>query len=440
MRRMLRRIGTLTIALAWTLGGIAFFTGADASADRLHLKDGRVLDGAVQREGDGFIYFVTKVGGIEKVELFLKDDVLRVEREEGAAATTATSASKPGSTAGGGEKAREAKSDADPSGAVRVAFVSLGEPPLDMVGPYMNASALKESLKRLESSEPDILVLVINSGGGAVSEIQPLSDTIQNEIKPKYRTVAWIHSAISAAAMTAHACNEIYFMSKGNYGACTAFSSGPGGAQAVEGRFLEELLFTAEKFSARGGYNPLIMRAMQIEQELSCDIDENGVVHWRPDLKGQYIVNPTGKILTFNSQDAMKFKFAKGVADTKSDLMRLLVGDSEWVEVGQDGDKYQAQHREATHSAELALNDIFRKLDGAVRSAIGAAGNPEERGRQVGIARRYLGELRALSRRSPAVLEFYLGGDRIFKAIEEMLARIAAGESVNPSDYGFGQG
>lgn len=435
MRRVLRRIGTLALCAAWAVAGAGALWGGEAVADRLHLKDGRVIDGTVQREGDGFIYFITKIGGIEKVELFLKDDVLRVERETSGAASPAA---KAGESVTPTTKPRAAADEPGASdGVVRVAFVSLGEPPLDMVGPYMNASALKESLKRIEPSNPDILVLLINSGGGAVSEIQKLSDTIQNDIKPKYRTVAWIHSAISAAAMTAHACNEIYFMSKGNYGACTAFSSGPGGAQAVEGRFLEELLYMAESFSARGGYNTLIMRAMQIEQELSCDIDENGVVRWRPDLGGKYIVNPTGKILTFNSQDAMKFKFAKGVADTKPELMKLLVGDSEWVEVGQEGDKYQAQHRESTHSAELALNDLFRKLTIAVQGAMGAGANAEERGRQVGIARRHLGELRALSRRSPAIQEFYLGGDRFFKSFEEMLARIAAGEAVNPADYGF---
>ncbi len=436
-RAWIRGLAALSLCAAWVVAGASALWGGAARADTLHLKDGRVLEGVVQREGESFVYFITKVGGIEKVELFLRDDILRVEKTE--AARVRPEASKAG-TPGGEKNARAGAGEGKASdGAVRVAFISLGEPPLDMVGPYMNASALKESVKRLESSKPDIVVLVVNSGGGAINEIQKLSDTIQNDIKPKYRTVAWIHSAISAAAMTAHACNEIYFMSKGNYGACTAFSSGGGVAQAVEGRFLEEILYMMERISARGGYDPLIMRAMQIEQELSCSIDENGVVRWRPDLNGQFIVNPKGKILTFNSQDAMKYKFAKGVADTKPELMKLLVGDSEWVEVGQDADKYQEQHRESTHSAELSLNDLFRKLGTAVQGAIGAAGNAEERGRQVGIARRWLGEIRALSRRSPAVQEYYLG-ERFFTSMDEMLSRIAAGEAVNPADYGFGQG
>ncbi len=439
MRRWLRTMGALTISAAWAVAAAAALCGGEAVADRLHLKDGRVIEGTVQREGDGFVYFVTKIGGIEKIELFLKDDVLRVEREDAGATPVRTDA-KAGEAARPTNTPREATAPKEGAndGAVRVAFITLGEPPRDMVGPYMNASALKESIKRLEPSNPDIVVLLINSGGGAVSEIQKLSDVIQNDLKPKYRTVAWIHSAISAAAMTAHACNEIYFMTKGNYGACTAFSSGSGGAQAVEGRFLEELLFMAEKFSARGGYDPLIMRSMQIEEPLSCDIDENGVVRWRADDGGKYLVNPKGKILTLNSQDAIRFKFAKGVADTKPELMRLLVGESEWVEVGQEADKYQQQHREATASAELALNDLFRKLTIAVQAALGSVGNAEERGKQVGIARRHLGELRALSRRTPAVQEFYLGGDRFFTSFEEMLARIAAGEAVNPADYGFG--
>ncbi|MGD9692669.1 MAG: hypothetical protein AB7G17_11680 [Phycisphaerales bacterium] len=432
-------IRAAALALVWVAAGVASLSGAEAVADKLHLKDGRVIEGTVQREGDGFVYFITKIGGIEKVELFLRDDILRVEKDGEAPARTDVKSSdaRAGDKPASGRAASNEGAAGD--GAVRVAFISMGEPPLDMVGPYMNASALRESIKRLEPSKPDIVVLVFNSGGGAAIEVQKLSDVVQNDLKPKYRTVAWIHSAISAAAMTAHACNEIYFMSKGNYGACTAFSMQGGRATAAEGRFLEELLFQMEKISARGGYNPLIMRAMQIEQELSCDIDENGVVHWRADLNGQHVVNPKGKILTFNSRDAIRYKFAKGVADTKPELMSLLVGDSEWVEVGQEADRYQAQHRESTHSAELSLNDLFRKLSQAVQSAITSASNAEERGRQVGIARRWLGEIRALSRRSPAVQEYYLG-ERFFTSMEEMLSRIAAGEAVNPADYGFGQG
>lgn len=416
---------------------VALFASLGARADKLHLKDGRVLEGTVQREGPDFVYFVTKVGGIDKVEFFLRKDVSKVERDsapagaaEGAkpdarpaAAATPAPASKPA------EDAKPAPVAQPHEGATRIAFIELGDPPLDMVGTYMNSGALKESVKRLEDDKPDIVVLKINSGGGYALEVPKLNEYIHKEMKPKFRVVAWIQSAISAAAMTAHVIEEIYFLPKGNYGACTMFSmSGPGQAKAAEGRSLEEVLFGMEKVSAMGRYDPLIMRAMQVEQPLSCDIDENGVVHWRGDLDGQYIVNPKGRILTFNSQDAVKYKFAKGVAETKQELAKLLIGDTEWVEVGQDANKYQEEYRQVTHEAELAMNQLNMKLNIAMGQATQQQ-DAAERGKHIGSAKRIVSELKAYARKSPGIGTYVLP-EEFFKMMDEIFRKLAEGQSV----------
>ena len=52
-----------------------------------------------------------------------------------------------------------------------------------------------------------------------------MSDVIHEQYKKKFRTVAWIDSAISAAAMTAHCLEEIYFTPQGNYGAARGGSA-----------------------------------------------------------------------------------------------------------------------------------------------------------------------------------------------------------------------
>ncbi|MEO0631245.1 MAG: hypothetical protein AAFY46_11050, partial [Planctomycetota bacterium] len=48
-----------------------------------------------------------------------------------------------------------------------------------------------------------LVVIKIKSGGGFGLEVQKISDVIHEEFKPKFQTVAWIESAISAAAMSA---------------------------------------------------------------------------------------------------------------------------------------------------------------------------------------------------------------------------------------------
>lgn len=431
-------------------GCVALFASLGAHADKLHLKDGRVLEGVVQREGDDFVYFVTKVGGIDKVEFFLKKDVSKVEREAAgakpdAAKPDARSAAtpapaQPAPRPAAEDKDKKPQAAAPHDGATRIAFIELGDPPLDMVGTYMNSGALKESVQRLEDDKPDIVVLQINSGGGYALEVPKLNEYIHKEMKPRFRVVAWIQSAISAAAMTAHVIEEIYFLPKGNYGACTMFSmTGPGQAKAAEGRSLEEVLFGMEKVSAMGRYDPLIMRAMQIEQPLSCDIDENGVVVWRGDVNGQYVVNPKGRILTFNSQDAVKYKFAKGVAETKDQLAKLLIGDTEWVEVGQDANKYQEEYRQVTHEAELAQNQMQLKLNQAMMQAT-QQNDAAERGKHIGQAKRIVSEMKAYARKSAGISTYVLP-EQFFKVMDEIFRKLADGQSVTwpPPEFG-GQG
>ena len=67
-------------------------------------------------------------------------------------------------------------------------------------------------------------------------------------------------------------------------------------AKAMEGEGLQWVLSIGEMLSKRGGYNPLLMRAMQILMPLSCDIDADGNVVWKEGTGGQFLVNPEGAV------------------------------------------------------------------------------------------------------------------------------------------------
>ncbi len=394
------------------------------AADKITLKDGTVLEGNIEREGDGFVFLLIKIGAVENRRLILREDIKSITRDADAA-TTDTATPAKASDRGTKAKPRDTKATIPP-GTRRVAFISLGDPPdKDMVGPFMNAGALERSIEILndmpDETRPEIVVLKINSGGGALFEIQKLSDVIEDKIKPKYQVVAWIESAISAAAMTAYTVEDIYYMTKGNLGAATGFRMVNGRAEAVEGQQLEEVLYMMEQIAQRGGHEPLVMRAMQIEQELSADIDENGVVTWRPDLKGQYVVNPKNRILTLNSRDALRFKLAKGVADTKADLLKLIVGDSEWVEVGMEADEYQHEFRDNVFNAQREINELATKLGLEMQAAQSSRRDEQAIGRHVGAARRYLAQIRSWVRKAPS-LEIYEGWTpERFREIEEQI-------------------
>ena len=350
------RIHTLLASLALLLGGLTL-SGADASAaDRVTLKDGRVLEGAVTRELNGYVWLKFTEGGVEKEQMFAPGDVASVLRDapDSAPLTPTIPAEAPkGEPAaedlapGGAPAARssaEAVADAAAAsvpptpvrpGVPRAAVITLGDRENgDMVGMYMTKHQLETALPMLEeelgTDGTGVVVFRITSGGGFLYEISRLSDYIQDEYKKRFRVVAWIDSAISAAAMTAHTMEEIYFTPQGNYGACTGWS---GQLVAVKGRGLEEVLQMMEKISGRGGHDPLVMRSMQIQQPLSATIGPDGDVKFFADTdSGEILVNRENEILTFNAVTAEKVKFSRGTAATIEDLTRLMgYQELDWV-------------------------------------------------------------------------------------------------------------
>lgn len=372
----------------------ALLAATPSLADTVRLKDGRVIEGEITREGDAFIYITYKIGDLERSELILRTAIKSIDRDKKETGATPTPAPRPA----GGPDVSPAAPRAPPGAAspndypsnrCKIAFITLE----DQVGPFMNADALKKSIKLLSDDDPDIVVLRVNSGGGALTEVQKLSDVIEKEIKPKYRVVAWVESAISAAAMATFTLEEIYMKKEGNIGAATAFSMRGARAIAVKGEALEKVLRQMQRISQRGNHDPLIMRAMEVPSNLSIDIDENGKIHWRSDLDGQFIVSTENQILTFNSIDAVKYGLARGVADNKDDLASEL-GCKDWVEVGLDADAYQREFRDNVRQANVRAGELLRKMNIALN-----AGNFSR-------ARAFLGQLRGWVRRAPS-LEFY---------------------------------
>ena len=388
-------------------------------ADKVYLNDGRVLEGDVVRETDGFIYVRVMIGGVGKDELVLRSDIDRIEKDAPAPV----------------EKPRHARDDFDEpevddsaledrDGATRVAFLTLE----GMVGMYMNSDALRDSIESIEDDNIDVVVIQVNSGGGFTHEVQRLSDVIENEIKPKYRVVAWIESAISAAAMTSCTCEEIYFRSEGNLGAATEFrGNGSGGQVHSTGRDLEEVLAEMEAISARGDRNPLIMRAMQKPTNLSADFTSDGTVVWRNDLEGEHIVSTEDAILTFDSINAVKYKFAQGVADTKDELMESM-GISDWVEAGHSAGEIQIRYREELDRGMTEVVKIWQLFNIAANNG------------EISRARRYLGQLKGWGKRIHAFPLYGAQGqtpplnDDVFREIERQLDREARRQRQNQRD------
>ncbi len=410
------RSGAALVAVAAL--AVVMATQAAFAIDKVTLKNGEVYEGTITRETDTAIWMKRKVGTVEFDAFVLKEDVASIERD----AEVPSNPARPGQDA----KEREKKlREAIASGATKVAFITLGdkENNKEMVGMYIYADALRDSMKALlalpEEEQPDVVVLIVDSGGGYTAETEPLSDVIHLEMKKHFRVAVWVESAISAASFISFNAEEIYMRPEGHIGGTVQYVMGQGGAKASEGRDLLEVLALGEMISKRGRRDPLIMRHMQTTGLLTADVDERtGQVTFYDGEGGEHVVSAEGENLTLNAIDAEFYGVSKGTAATKDELAKLM-GLSEWIEVGEVGDKVQRDFRDAVKTAEVRAGELFSKYNIAFANAVNSRGT--DRQREVGIARRFLNELRSVINRAASFKKYNGITDEFFREQERLL-------------------
>ncbi len=364
-----------------------------------------------------------------KEEIVLSSQVQTIERDTGAAkpATPANPAAPATETPKAILPAKGDVPEAQPTykpGVPKAAVITLGDGRAgkDMVGIYMTAHQLEQALPMLKedlgTDGSGVVVFRITSGGGYGSEVQKISDIIYNEYNRHFRTVAWIDSAISAAAMSAHCMREIYFTPQGNYGACTGFYGSLD--RPVEGIELQKSLTQMERISTRGGYDPLIMRAMQVQQPLSASPDPDDPTGrkfiWFPDsTSGKILVNRPGEILTFNERTALQVGFSKGTASTIQELTKLM-GYQELNWIGKEvrgvpwpvsrAEQWSLRYRDQVAQDEARIGEYWTRYQMAIQAAQGAP--REERGKFVTRARLALDQIKNMVRNNPNFRVFIL--------------------------------
>jgi hypothetical protein len=425
-RRGFVRRGSALAGLILATIAIFLLAGQAMALDVIKLKDGTTLQGEIVRETDRYVEFKHIVGNIEHTKFISRHDIKEIIRD----ATPPKQDETPRPERKVEPRKSPASEPAAPaesvnSNATRIAFISLGDPirnDRDMVGTYINSGPLREIAKMYrempEDERPEVIVLMINSGGGYTMEVPRLADTIHEDLKKDFRVVAWIRSAISAAAMTAWNCEEIVMMPEGHIGGATQFS---GGGIASKGIELAQVLEMAESLSRRGRKPPIVMRAMQIPVDLSADIDADGNVIWHEGLKGQYILSTKEppRVLTLNSVDAVKFDIAIGVANTKAELARVL-SIPEWREVGQRGEELMERYRDNVWAHENEMNLTYRRYEQFI-SLANSARDRRTRGSYVNQAREQLSKLKGIIRRVPVVELLYGMDEEWFRQQERML-------------------
>ena len=206
-----------------------------------------------------------------------------------------------------------------------------------------------------------IIVLLIDSGGGMVTEMEQIDETL-NEIKKRHRLVAWVKQAISAACATAVHCHEIYFMKNGTAGAMTAYDGGT--LEAWSGAKLDRWMKRAGDWMEGGGRSRYIAEAMiHAPNMLSYDKDPlTGEVTFYNDLSGETILSRSGENLVFNASNALDSGFSDGTANDEQALAELL-DLPEWYETSDYGRKIAKQWQDTVKTADRELRLLKSRLE-----------------------------------------------------------------------------
>jgi len=350
---------TLTCLLSLLL--LLTFAVSALADDIVVLKNGKTYRGEVLEETKDILRMKVDVSGIVQTYVFWKDDVQTLtrnavdEKAEGGTPTPRTGAKSTGSKAD-----ETAGREADLVN--KKVFVI---PMHGGVGETFRQDKLKEAIDAARPFKPDVIVLEINSPGGALSEVYKLRDYI-SKVRDEFRMVVWVKSAISAAAMTSMMCREMYFMKEGVCGAATAWYSDGSGAKAVEGEELEAWVKNAREFSAAAGYDPKVTQAMiDPKYILTADVEElpdgeRRVTFYDNYKAGAEILCREGEILTLTASQALRYNISLGTVDDKEEFARML-NLSGWVEVSDAGRKIMKDWQDAYDLAQIEVPRLFNE-------------------------------------------------------------------------------
>lgn len=177
---------------------------------------------------------------------------------------------------------------------------------------------VEKGLKEAKQWRADGIILNMNTYGGTVVHADSIRTAILNSPIPVYAFIN--NNAASAGALIAIACDSIYMRKGANMGAATVVDQT---GQQMPDKYQSYMRATIRSTAEAHGKDTVI---------------ENGktVVRWRRDpaiaeaMVDDRIAIPnvtdSGKVLTFTTEEAIRFGYSEGEADSVDDIIRHHLG------------------------------------------------------------------------------------------------------------------
>jgi membrane-bound ClpP family serine protease len=194
------------------------------------------------------------------------------------------------------------------------------------VGETMRATELKVLVEYIDENygPGQVIILKVDSGGGYGDTWSDIKDVIF-KVRENHRVIAWIESAISAAAMTVYCCDEMYYTSMGEVGSCTGYRGSPTNPLSPAGQQI--MIHEMEKVLARSSRTPYLAACMfRLDKWLTYDKDPlTGEITYYDTVggEGEYPLS-TGNNITLTANQALKSGLCDGIANTEEELITLL--------------------------------------------------------------------------------------------------------------------
>jgi membrane-bound ClpP family serine protease len=213
-----------------------------------------------------------------------------------------------------------------------------------------------------------IIVLEIDSPGGLVTEVFKVIDTIA-KVRERHRVVAWVREAMSAAAVSAMACDEIYFRRDGVLGAAMVIRGADSPYGGALDKFRDEIGAAIEKNGRPRAVFDAMVLAKPVLTYTKDSASGKTTFHDRiTGLPGEVVLSDEKDNLTFNAGNALACGFSKGTASSGEELAPLL-GLKEWHEVSDFGVKLASASRMVFEACEQDFEQLQAILAGGPADA-----------------------------------------------------------------------
>lgn len=194
---------------------------------------------------------------------------------------------------------------------------AVGENKTWMCGFDVDAKSLANARKVLESQQPDLVVIGVNSWGGDLSECVKVADELE-AIEAAFPTVVWVRAAVNDATLSVWSIDRVFMQTQANLGAASDWM------KRRNGMSIQEALRQMDRISKLGHRDPRVLRAVRVPEPLSATRVGEKVMFFPDATSGEILVNREGESLSLNSVTARAIGVSQGTADDVPSLMALL--------------------------------------------------------------------------------------------------------------------